>query len=647
MLGGFPRRKFHSRQAIRYSVALGTIALAVGLSALLLPWIEQTPSTLFTAAVVVTAWYGGIKPGIVAAVLAVLGRYFIFFQDEGFFGASNLVHTGLFFAVALLIGSLFEQLQRQRDSMKVSFRSIGDGAITTDETGRVTFVNPVAETLTGIPAAEAVGHPVEEVFKLVSEDTQAPKENPVSWALRERQVFRLSDHLALAGAERQYSVQICAAPILTATHQLAGAVMVFRDVTEARQQMEALRVSEERFRVMAETVPDIVFTTGPDGLTDYINAHYYEYTGMLPGSALGWGWQQAVHPEDAEKMKATWLGCLQSGALFEFRHRLRKADGSFRWFMARARPVVDREGKIVKWFGTCSDIHDLIQAQRELETAKEQVDAYAANLEHHVAERTAALQETVASLEGVLYTIAHDLRAPLRAMRGFTLALSEDYAPRMDETGKDYCDRIYNAAGRMDSLISDLLEYGQLAHRDLPAEAVNLEDEVHHALMELAQDIKARAARMEVHRPLQPVWANATVMRQILLNLVSNALKFVRSGTTPHVVIRTEATFDRVRLWVEDNGIGIEPAFHEKIFQIFQRLHANEIFPGTGIGLAIVKKGVERMGGKIGLESQLGKGSRFWIDLPSETAGRRQLLLKFSRPRETAKSSVPAEIPGA
>lgn len=284
----------------------------------------------------------------------------------------------------------------------------------------------------------------------------------------------------------------------------------------------------------------------------------------------------------------------------------------------------------------------LKESELALRESEERLRRYATELEHRVAERTANLAQSIQSLEGVLYHVAHDLRAPLRGMASFTSILIDEYAPQLDERGRDYAYRISGAAQRMDRLVQDLLAYGRLAHTAVPVSNLSLEAEVNAALNHFSEEMEARDATVEVCRPLPPVKANAAVLNQILSNLLSNALKFVRPETRPHLRICAEETTSRiesaaaksngvptldarlsalegkfVRLWIEDNGIGISSEYHERIFRMFERLHGVGSYPGTGIGLAIVRKGVERMGGRTGVESVLGTGSRFWLELPA------------------------------
>jgi PAS domain S-box-containing protein len=255
--------------------------------------------------------------------------------------------------------------------------------------------------------------------------------------------------------------------------------------------------------------------------------------------------------------------------------------------------------------------------ERQLRARTGELVERSAELEMQVAARTAELRRTIDFLESFCYSIAHDLRSPLRAMQGFAFALMEDYSDRLNHRGKDYAQRIMNSCLRMDKLLVDLLDYGRLSHISLPQKKVSLSAEVHEALEGLAGQLTVSGAVIEIQEPLPEVIGNSTILLQVLTNLISNAVKFVRKDVTPHVRIYAEPKQgNSVRLNVRDNGIGIEPHLQPKIFRAFEKLHPEDFYPGTGIGLAIVQKGIERMGGRVGVESEVGKGSRFWFELP-------------------------------
>ncbi|MBI4642100.1 MAG: response regulator [Candidatus Tectomicrobia bacterium] len=245
----------------------------------------------------------------------------------------------------------------------------------------------------------------------------------------------------------------------------------------------------------------------------------------------------------------------------------------------------------------------------------EQVQRYTTELEQRVTERTAKLWETNAELESFSSSVSHDLRAPLRAMQGFTDALLEEYADRMDSVGQDYVQRIAAAARRMDAMIQDLLAYSRVSRIDLRLQLVGLTLVVAEALTQLAVELREREAQVTVEEPLPEVMGHRATLVQVVANLLTNAVKFVEPGVQPKVRIWAEEHKAWVRLWVEDNGIGIASEHQERIFRVFERLHGIETYPGTGIGLAIVRKGVDRMGGRVGVESVPGQGSRFWVEL--------------------------------
>jgi signal transduction histidine kinase len=237
-------------------------------------------------------------------------------------------------------------------------------------------------------------------------------------------------------------------------------------------------------------------------------------------------------------------------------------------------------------------------------------------LEKTVAAQKAELAETVQQFEAFAYSVAHDLRAPLRAIKGFTNALSEDYADTYDEQGKDFARRVVESATKMDQMIEALLAYSRAGRGEISVEKVELEELLGKLSQQWAARVQAHRAQLEIARPLPAVMASPPLLEQALTQFVTNALKFVPPGVVPRVQIRAESASDVVRIQVVDNGIGVEPRNFPKLFQVFQRLNRPDEYPGVGIGLAIVTKVVKRMNGRVGVESEPGKGSSFWLELP-------------------------------
>ncbi len=228
----------------------------------------------------------------------------------------------------------------------------------------------------------------------------------------------------------------------------------------------------------------------------------------------------------------------------------------------------------------------------------------------------AELQEANQQLEAFSYSVSHDLRGPLRSLKGFAEILVEDYAPQLDDTAQGYLNKLISSAARMEQLTRDLLEYSRIVREEMTLQLVSL-DQLLSEIFAMNTVLQSSGVEIQVDRELLPVMAQPTLLSQCLSNLLSNAVKFVPAKTKPRVSIRTELNDDRVRIWVEDNGIGIDPTHHKKVFGIFERVGNVKAHEGTGIGLAIVARAVHRMGGQYGVESALGKGSRFWIELPA------------------------------
>lgn len=252
--------------------------------------------------------------------------------------------------------------------------------------------------------------------------------------------------------------------------------------------------------------------------------------------------------------------------------------------------------------------------QYEVRDLLERVQQANTELEQRVAERTAQLNSSVKSLETFCYSLSHDLRAPLRAIRSFMKLLDDDYGPKLDDEGRRILHRVDAAGERMDRLINDLLTLSRVSQADVPLGLVEVARVTAQAIEDLREEIQNTGAELKLEPLEGKVRANPIILRQVLENFLSNALKYTKKNEPPRIQIWSEKHDNRVRISVKDHGIGVPPQYHDKIFGLFQRLHSKE-YPGTGVGLAIAKVGAERMLGHVGVISDNGSGSCFWIEL--------------------------------
>ncbi len=267
-----------------------------------------------------------------------------------------------------------------------------------------------------------------------------------------------------------------------------------------------------------------------------------------------------------------------------------------------------------------SDITARKRAEAQRDEAQAKLALHAEELEARVEERTRELREKVAELEAFSYTLSHDLRSPLRAMRGFARLAAEEGAGKIGAKGADYLVRVEAAGERLDQLIADALAYSRVGNQELRLEAVALEPLIDGLIAQLPS-LQEPRARVQVVGPLGAVRAHGPLLAQCVANLLDNAVKFTAAGAMPCVAVAAERQGAKLRLRVRDNGIGVPPAQHERIFYLFARLHGEAAYPGTGVGLAIVQRAITRMGGRVGVESDGVNGSTFWFELPAADVG--------------------------
>ena len=379
-----------------------------------------------------------------------------------------------------------------------------------------------------------------------------------------------------------------------------------RHALERRDMQQRAALLEIRLQGLLNQVKIGIFRSSAEGTLVEANRAFLELLGVKSleqANAINWfdlrdSYRQLIHQAPPQQR--------------EREVHLQKSDGTQFWALLTITLNTIEGVTVVD--GLLEDISDRKQA----EVALQQLNA---TLETRVQERTQALREANRDLEEFAYSISHDLRAPLRAIQGFADILLDDLGATLDVDASDMLRRIVINAQHLDALIADLLTYSRLRRSEIYVEPVDLSSVLAEVVTQLNPNLTQQQAQVQVNESLPTVRANRLILTQVLINLLVNAVKFVAEGVQPQVRVWTEERIEAgetpvVRLYVEDNGIGIASDWQQQIFSPFTRLHGEAEYPGTGVGLAIVRKGVERMGGQVGVESQPGQGSRFWVELP-------------------------------
>jgi PAS domain S-box-containing protein len=737
---------------------LGREALTPGIGPTALPF------TIFFPAVAAAAWYGGLGPGLLAIPLSALAANWFFtepFHAFSLTSKNDFLTLAVFLLASLLVVSAIHamhlararlvdeiadrkraemELIDARDLLGTTVASIGDAVIITDKDGKVTFLNPEAERLTGWKHPEAKGLPLPKVFQIINEQTRQAVENPVEKVFRTGKVAGLANHTLLISRDgMETPLGDSAAPIRHADGPLLGVVLVFRDVTGERKSQQAA----SRLAAIVEHSGDAILAKNLDGIIQTWNPGAERLFGYRAEEMVG-KHVTVLFPRDRLSEEDHIIGRLRQGRPVERLQTIRLAkDGRRIPVLVSVSPLKNAGGEVIGASKIIHDISDIVAVQEALEREKEQLattlasigdavvitDAggqvtflnaeaerltkwprgeavgqplpavfhivneetraevedpvrkvlrlggivglanhtvliakdgtetpiddsaapirqpglplfgvvlvfrdftarkiaeqalreaqqrlslHAAELEATVAERTAKLKETVNDLQSFSYSIAHDMRAPLRAMGTFAQLLVNEMPAGARQEVKTYCDRIIIGAARLDNLVNDALNYTKAALEESPLAPVDV-SKLLRGLLETYPNLYAEKANIRVEENLPMVLGNESLLTQCFSNLLGNAVKFVAPGVRPKVRVWPEAGDGFARIWIEDNGIGIPKHAQSRLFGMFQKL--DNQYPGTGIGLAVVRKVVERMGGKVGMESEPGRGSRFWVEL--------------------------------
>lgn len=384
------------------------------------------------------------------------------------------------------------------------------------------------------------------------------------------------------------------------------------DITERVLAEQALREAKNMLE-QAESVA-LVGSWAADAQTQRVSmsAQLFRNLGLEPSDRPPSTdvFLSCVHPDDQLMVVRDMEQMRRGDEVGAMVYRTHPARGPVRMMRRTVLRITrEEEGLKPRYIGTLQDITDAVHAEEKLRQINQE-------LEVRVTERTAQLRQANQELEAFSYTVSHDLKAPLRGIDGYSQLLVEDYGPQLGEGGRDFVQRIRQGVELMGDLINDLLAYSRMERRDMAREPVDLLPLVRQVLAAYESDI--RAHDVQVQMSLEPVVLalDREGMAVVLRNLIGNAIKFSRNRQPPRLDIGSRHENGRIVLWVRDNGVGFDMKYHDRVFGIFQRLHRAEEFPGTGVGLALVAKAVQRMGGRVWAESALGSGSTFFLEFP-------------------------------
>ncbi|HEV2393803.1 MAG TPA: PAS domain S-box protein [Verrucomicrobiae bacterium] len=490
------------------------------------------------------------------------------------------------------------------------FEAARDGILILDPTTRkITDANPFMSELLGYPRGELLGKDLWEIGLLKDE-----KANQSAFRELQKKHFIRYEDLPLqnkTGQRREVE-------FVSNLYDEGGRKVIqcnIRDITQRKQAEESLRKSEKRFYAIFSQATAGIAQTDMNGRFTLVNKCYSDIAGRTAKELLGLRMQDLVHPDDQARNTALLKKLRKEGGGFSIEKRCLRPNGDIVWVRSSVSCINHAPAGEQYFLAVTLDITENKRAERALLDAKDEIGRRALDLEEVVAERTSELRKTIGELEGFSYSVSHDMRAPLRAMQSFAQFLVDEYGSKLDEQGVDYLHRIMRSAVRLDRLIQDVLSYTKVLHSNLPLERVNL-DRLVRDMVETFPNGQRIKPEIRIQGTLPQVMGNEALLAQCVSNLLSNGTKFVAPGTTPRLEVSAEKVEDAsIRVWFKDNGIGIAPENHERIFRLFERIQPATEYEGTGIGLSIVRKASERMGAEIGFESELGKGARFWIQL--------------------------------
>ncbi|MBW4569480.1 MAG: PAS domain S-box protein [Tolypothrix carrinoi HA7290-LM1] len=507
-----------------------------------------------------------------------------------------------------------ESVEADIQANKVCFRTIFDqtsqfiGLIKPD--GTVVEVNQTVLQFAGLTSAEAIGRFFWEVrWWTISPQTQRQLREAIALAATGEFVRYEVD--ILGAGDNIITIDFSIKPIKNETGQVILLISEGRDISEANAELkqsvakknQALLTSERRWETFAKISPVGIYRTDLSGNYLYVNECWCEISGITSENALGKGWRCTIPKEDLERIDSELQQTSQDALPFECEFRFIHADGKTSWVLSQAVAETKDDGTVVGYFGTVTDISERKQSELALKQRAEELTSLTTIL----AQTTALLQKQNQELDQFAYVASHDLKAPLRAIASLSEWIEEDLADQLREENRHQMHLLRGRVQRMEGLINGLLEYSRIGRVQTESYEVNVGELIKEVIDLLAPPL---TFNIEVAEGMPTFRTKRLPLQQVFSNLIGNAIKY-HPRIDGHVKISVEERSSYYEFAVADDGAGIAPEYHEKIFAIFQTLQSRDQKESTGIGLAIVKKIVETQGGTITLKSQINAGSTF------------------------------------
>ena len=512
-----------------------------------------------------------------------------------------------------------EALKSAKVQLELTFQNVPSAIYHFDKTGKILYLNEKGAEQLGYATIEEVlaekdifsfRKKLEETFTVLDENGKPlpSDKNTVAITLTTGKSAEVVSQFINKKTGGIFWLLSKSAPLFDERGELYMVLTTSTDITLQKTSEQAIRQSEEKFRTLAETLPQLVWMTDEKGDQEYTSMRWEEYTGLKPE---GWeSWVQMLHPDDLPLITKDWLNSISTGSLYKSEARLKNKQGEFRWHFVQGEPIKNEEGKILKWIGAFTDIHD----QKTL-TEK---------LEKLVAERTKELQRSNEDLQQFAHVASHDLKEPVRKIKTFSSRFEEEFGSTLNERGRLYLDKVQAAADRMFAMIEGVLTYSTINALDQGIETIALSRTLQNIEADLEILIQQKAAVITSNN-LPQIEGIPVLIHQLFYNLVNNSLKFSKADrplkiwVTGNVEMQEEAA--TAIITVTDNGIGFDQNQAEKIFTTFSRLNSKDQYEGTGLGLSLCRKIVERHGGIITAEGVPDGGAAFTIQLPVTQRG--------------------------